>query len=62
LLICEEVGSVFPASAGLSSEPIGDIDDESLTCPACHRIAVAQFRDTTRDELNQLGFEPGQYR
>jgi hypothetical protein len=61
VLICEEVGSVFPARAELSSEPLGDLDDESLTCPSCHRVAVAQFRDTTVTELNQLGFEPGQY-
>jgi hypothetical protein len=60
VLICEEVGTVYPARMPLSSEPIGDLEDGVL-CPGCHRVPITRFRDSTTVQIHQLGFQPGQY-
>jgi hypothetical protein len=61
LLICEEQGTVFPETRDLSRDPIGEVDDPSTVCPACHNVALSEFRDSTGDEVQQLGFHPGEY-
>ena len=61
VLVCEEVGSVFPASHDLSSPPLGMFDDAANVCPVCRGAAVGKFRDSTAGEIQQAGFEAGEY-
>jgi len=61
VLVCEEVDTVFPAKRDLSCAPIGGVEDAAFVCPGCHQVPVNEFRDSTADEIQQLGFQAGEY-
>ena len=61
LLICAEVGTVFPDAHDLSRTlrvpAKGDV-----RCPSCGGTSLRDYRKATSDEIRALGFTPNQYR
>lgn len=61
VLVCDEVGTVFPNPFDLSQAVQCGLDDPSCKCPGCAQIAVSAFRNSTWEEIRRLGFNPDQY-
>lgn len=60
-LVCDEVGTVFPDPSNLEEATYGGLDDPRCVCSACREIKVADFRDSTADEIQSLGYSPDDY-
>jgi hypothetical protein len=61
VVVCEEIGTVFPTTHLRESSALGSVDDPALMCPGCRHVPIAEFRDSTAEEINALGFQPGEY-
>lgn len=61
VLVCDEVGSVFPNLQDLTRAACGAVDDGSVLCPSCEQTAVSDFRHSTSEEVQRLGFGVGEY-
>jgi len=61
VLVCDEVGRVYPQPGDLTLGPHGDIADPSYVCPNCGDVAASDFRNSTAAEIQQLGFRIGEY-
>ena len=61
LLICDEVGTVFPDPKELTQAADRAIDDQSYLCPNCGEVAVSDFRHSTSEEIQVSGFLAGEY-
>jgi hypothetical protein len=59
ILICEEEGSVFedPHRLDLPSRLRADVDQ----CPSCNNAALVAFQHATWEQVQKIGFSPGQY-
>jgi hypothetical protein len=61
VLVCDEVGTVFPNPRDLSQAVQCGFDDPSCKCPGCELVALADFRHSTSEEIQRLGFQTGEY-
>jgi hypothetical protein len=61
VLVCDEVGTVFPNPKELTKAIYGIFDDPSFLCPSCDKTALPDFKDSTSDEIQQLGFTANDY-
>jgi hypothetical protein len=61
LLVCDEVGTVYPDFRNLELAVYGGYEDPTCLCPSCGSIAVGRFRNSTATEIQACGFEPNQY-
>ena len=61
ILVCNEVGTVFPNPKDLAQAGGGDNDATSSSCPNCGKVAVSGFRHSTSEEIKRLGFRVGEY-
>ncbi len=61
LLVCEEVGTVYPDSRNLAQPAPRYVDDPQCLCPGCGRVPLARFRPASAAEVVALGFTPGEY-
>ena len=61
VLICDEVGTVFPNPKDLEEGIYGAIDASSYVCPSCGKISFAEFINSTSDEIQKLGFTTDEY-
>jgi hypothetical protein len=61
ILICDEVGTVFPNPTDLTQAIYGAIEATSYVCPSCKKVSFAGFRNSTSDEIQNLGFVAGDY-
>lgn len=62
ILVCDEVGSVYPNPKDLTEGTYGAFDDPSFLCPNCSNVALSAFRDSTSDEIQSLGFTANDYK
>ncbi len=62
VLICAEVGTVFPNPKNLTQSIFAAYfeDNESL-CPSCCKSTFKDFRNSTSEEIRQLGFSVDDY-
>jgi len=61
VLICDEVGTVFPNPKDLTQAIYGAIEAPSYVCPICRKVAFSEFKDSTSEEIQKLGFVTGEY-
>src|SRR5207247_10587588 len=61
VLICAEVGTVFPDPHDLTCTLAQSSNDE-VKCPSCGSASVADYENATSDQIRALGFTPDQYR
>ena len=61
ILVCDEVGTVFPNPKNLTEAIYGAIDTPSYLCPNCKAVSLSEFRDSTSEEIQNLGFVAGEY-
>jgi hypothetical protein len=61
MLVCDEVGTVYPHPDDLAIGPYGDIADASYMCPHCGEAAASDFKNSTGDEVQHFGFRVGEY-
>jgi hypothetical protein len=61
VLICAEVGTVYPNPKNLTQSIFGASLEPSFLCPHCGKSEVSDFRDSNSDEIQQLGFTPDEY-
>lgn len=62
VLICDEVGSVYPNPKDLSQGIYGAFDDSTFLCPKCGETPLSDFRDSRSDEIQSLGFTPNDHK
>ena len=62
VLVCDEVGTVFVDRHNLEQGVYGGLEDDSCVCPKCQRVHVSDFRNSTGDEIQALGYSATQYR
>ena len=60
ILVCDEVGTVFPKPKDLTEATYGAIDSPYL-CPNCERVKLSDFRNSTGEEIQDLGFTANEY-
>ena len=61
VLVCDEVGTVFPNPKDLTQAIYGAIDSSSYVCPNCEKISFSEFKNSTSVEIRKLGFVVGDY-
>src|SRR5664279_2274877 len=61
VLVCDEVGTVFPDPRDLSRAVQCGLDNPSCRCPGCALVALEAFRNSTSDEIQRLGFHRDEY-
>ena len=62
VLVCQELGTVFADPHVVSRASIdASRTDPFDNCPICGRVATAEFRPATSEEIRGLGFRPGEY-
>ena len=61
VLICEEVGTVFPDPQDLS-QTTPQLYGGGATCPSCGGPPLREFRASTSDEIKALGFTHEDYK
>jgi hypothetical protein len=61
ILICSELGTVYPNPKDLTQAIYCTSVESSFLCPACGKSESNDFRDSTSDEIQQLGFKPNEY-
>lgn len=61
VLVCDEVGTVYPNPHDLETATYGGIEDDNCTCPGCRQVKVSEFRDATADEIQAFGFTSEEY-
>jgi len=59
-LICSEVGTVFPNPKDLTQIVFSAYLESSFSCPGCG-IVSSDFRNSTSDEIQQIGFTADDY-
>ena len=62
VLICAEVGSVFEVKSGKRGDEIGWSFGDAPLCRACTKARYEDFVGATWEEIQALGFKPGDYR
>lgn len=62
LLICDEVGTLHPNPKDLSQGSYGAFDAPSFLCPNGAETQLSDFRDSTSDKVQSLGFTPNDYK
>ena len=62
VLICDEVGTIFPNPKDLTHAVYGAFDTPSYLCPNCGKTPLANFRDSISDEIQALGFSAKEYK
>jgi hypothetical protein len=58
-LVCSEVSTVYPNPKDLTQSIFGAYSESSFVCPNCK--TASDFRDSTIDEIQQLGFTVDDY-
>lgn len=61
VLVCDEVGTVFPDPRDLENATYGGLEHPGCVCSKCGTIRVANFRDSTAEEIQALGYAPDEY-
>jgi hypothetical protein len=61
VLVCDEVGTVFPNPRDLTQATYGALDIPSYFCPNCGKISISEFKNSTGQEIQKLGFTVGEY-
>lgn len=57
VLLCDEVGTVFPNPHDLNEGPLStNYEAEYKYCPRCNQEPIAHFRPSTPDEIRTVGF------
>lgn len=60
-LVCDEVGTVFLDPKNTQVAVYGGMDDPSCRCSACSSVHISDFRPSTAEEIQKLGFAVGDY-
>jgi hypothetical protein len=60
---CDEIGTVFVGPRQLSELPVASwlAGFEDGWCPKCQKISLRDFRLSTGDEIQRVGFSPNEY-
>jgi hypothetical protein len=61
VLICDEVSHVYPNPHDLNQIYEGWLNDQHSLCPGCAKVPLTEFRDSTADEIDRIGFGRGDY-
>jgi hypothetical protein len=62
VLECDEDGTVYKNPSSQKQHTVyGNCFDENCVCPNCKYVRLFQFRNSTSDEIIQLGFVAGEY-
>jgi hypothetical protein len=65
-LACDELGTVFPEPRDLTvpacGSSLGLSGSENDRCPQCKTVPLADFRNSTGEEIQAIGFLPSEYR
>jgi hypothetical protein len=60
-LICDEVGTTFHDARNLEVAVYGGLEDPTCVCPNCRKVHIAEFRPSTSEEIQGMGFMPEEY-
>lgn len=60
VLICNEMGTIFPKTRDLTKFLYDTLDSLAL-CPNCKETKLSDFRESKSDEIQKLGFLAGEY-
>ena len=61
VLVCDEVGTVFPNPRDVKSGVALSNLEPSDLCPRCQQLPVAEYQKAAPDQIQALGFGPGEY-
>ncbi len=61
VLVCDEIGTVFPNPKDLTQAIYGAIDAPTYVCQNCGKASFSEFRNSASDEILSLGFVVGDY-
>src|ERR1051325_4351529 len=56
VLICDEVGHVYPRPHDIAQVADRLFNDRLCLCPNCGKVSLPEFRDSTLDEIERSGF------
>ena len=62
LLICTEVGTIFPNPHDLNDAPHHtQFDDPCDYCPRCNNVSISDFAAAKWEQIQAEGFKSGEY-
>jgi hypothetical protein len=62
LLVCDEVGTVYPDPKNLEATLYPGTKVFEDVCPNCKIAPLSEFLDASADEIQDAGFQRGEYR
>lgn len=61
VLICDEVGTIFPDPANLEHAVYGALDEPNSNCPKCEQVHFSKFENSSGEEIQGLGYNTSEY-
>ena len=60
-LVCDEVGTIFFNPKNLEIAVYAGLEDPNCICPKCQKTHISDFKNSTGEEIQSLGFSIDDY-